>query len=165
MIEISIILPVYNGMRYLKDSVNSVISQSMANWELLILDDCSTDGSWEFLQSLQDNRVKLFQNETNKGLFYNLNFLIGQSSSSLIKIWAQDDIMYSHCLSEFVHFHKIHPEIGFSYSDRHYIDHAGELYINSKKDNTPEIVYQSLHTKIAFITGSIAGNKIGRAHV
>src|SRR5688572_16773922 len=88
---ISVILPVYNGGEYLKQSVESVLTQSLNNFELLILDDCSTDGSWSYLQSLDDNRIELYRNEKNKGLFYNLNFLIKASNSPLVKLWAQDD--------------------------------------------------------------------------
>ena len=82
--EITIILPVYNGGHYLVESVNSVLTQSFTNFELLIIDDCSTDGSWKYLSGLTDSRVKLIKNETNQGLFYNLNFLIKKSSSDLI---------------------------------------------------------------------------------
>lgn len=158
MPEISVILPVYNGMHYLKDSVESVLYQEHADWELLIVDDCSSDGSWEYLNTIEDKRVRIFRNASNRGLFPNLNFLIGHSAAPIIKIWAQDDIMYTNCLREFVRFHHRHPYIGFSYSERHYIDNAGELTISPKVDETPEIVSQPLHTEIAFITGSIAGN-------
>ena len=155
---ISVILPVYNGMAYLSLSVESVLKQDLQNFELLIIDDVSNDGSYEYLQALQDNRIKLFRNETNKGLFYNLNFLIGQSSSGLIKLWAQDDIMYPHCLTGFVNFHQKHPKLGFSYSGRTIIDEKGKIKENTKEDKTPEIISMELHTKIAYYTGSIAGN-------
>ena len=155
---ISIILPVYNGMAYLALSVESVLNQKLQNFEFLIIDDVSTDGSYEYLQALQDTRIKLFRNETNKGLFYNLNFLIGQSTSGLIKLWAQDDIMYPQCLALSVNFHQKHPNLGFSYSGRTIIDEAGKIKENTKEDKTPEIISKELHAKIAYYTGSIAGN-------
>lgn len=158
MPEASIILPVYNGIRYLRDSVESVLDQDFEDWELLVVDDCSSDGSWEYLNTITDRRVKIYRNPVNKGLFPNLNFLIGLSTAPIIKIWAQDDIMYSNCIRTVVAFHKRHPEIGFSYSERHFINNIGELSISSRIDSTPEVVNQQLHTKIAFLTGSIAGN-------
>ena len=158
MPEISIILPVFNGGNYLKQSVASVLQQQFTNFELLIIDDCSTDNSWQYLQQLQDSRIKLFKNEKNKGLFFNLNFLIQQSACPIIKIWTQDDIMYPICLQKVFSFHQVHSNIGFSYSERDYIDAAGNLIPNNKVDTTPEIVDTNLHTHIAFITGSIAGN-------
>ena len=156
--KISVVLPVFNGGNYLIESVNSILDQSLANFELLIIDDCSTDRSWEYLNTIKDSRINLFKNETNKGLFYNLNYLIKQSNSELIKLWAQDDIMLPDCLQSFVSFHNAHPEIGFSYSQRIIIDELGLTKENNVTDNTPEIISKELHSLIAYYTGSIAGN-------
>jgi glycosyltransferase involved in cell wall biosynthesis len=158
MLPISIILPVYNGVRYLEKSVTSVLNQQFSNFEFLVIDDCSTDGSWEYLQSLHDKRITLYRNESNRGLFYNLNFLIKKSHAPIIKIWSQDDVMYPDCLKEVADFHNRYPEISFSYTDRDYIDSEDAIMGIRKPDETPEIVSPALHTKIAFITGSIAGN-------
>lgn len=158
MSEIVIVLPVYNGGGYLPLSVESVLTQSLQDFEFYILDDCSSDESWTYLTTLQDKRIRLFRNEKNKGLFYNLNFLINNSTAPLIKLWSQDDIMYPQCLEKTVAFHKKHPHIGFSYSERHYIDDAGTLMPREVTDRTPEIVPTPLHSRIAFYTGSIAGN-------
>ena len=158
MKPISIILPVYNGMKYLDASVTSVLKQSFENFELLVIDDFSDDGSMEYLQSLKDERIQIFKNGKNRGLFYNLNFLIKQSKSPLIKLWSQDDVMYPHCLEAFVAFHQKHPSIGFSYSGRDIIDENGMVKKWDFVDNTPAIVSSALHARIAFFTGSIAGN-------
>lgn len=155
---ISVILPVYNGGEYLKLSVESVLKQDLSDFEFLILDDGSTDGSREWLSGLTDKRVQFFKNEINRGLFYNLNFLAEKCNSEIIKLWAQDDIMFPHCLKEVVKFHLIHPEIGFSYSMREMIDEHGNIRVVNGNDITPEIVSSSLHAKIAYYTGSIAGN-------
>lgn len=155
---ISVLLPVYNGGDYLKQSLQSVLNQQFINFEFLIIDDCSTDGSFEYLQSISDPRILLFRNEQNRGLFFNLNYLIGKSKSPLLKLWAQDDIMYPQSLGSFVAFHAAHPDIGFSYSGRDVIDEYGIIKENSKADNTPPIISTALHAKIAYYTGSIAGN-------
>lgn len=154
---ISVILPVYNGKPYLKDSVESVLKQNFRDFEFIILDDCSTDGSYEYLKSLDDPRIKLLRNEKNKGLFPNLNMLISASDTPLIKIWSQDDIMYPDCLQEFVNFHAQH-EVGFSYSNRDRIDEHGILKPVLPEDKTPAIISTALHSRIAYYTGSIAGN-------
>ena len=158
MQKISVVLPVYNGGTYLKLSIKSVLNQGYKNFELLILDDCSNDGSREYLDELLDSRIVYFKNITNKGLFYNLNFLIEKSTANLIKLWAQDDIMYADCLSTIVSFHTTHPDISFSYSGRTIIDENGTIVPNTGVDNTPEIIPFDLHARIAFYTGSIAGN-------
>jgi glycosyltransferase involved in cell wall biosynthesis len=155
---ISVILPVYNGGAYLVSSVVSVLSQSLENFELLILDDCSTDNSWKYIGGVNDNRLTIFKNDTNKGLFYNLNFLIKKCNSPLIKLWAQDDIMYPDCLERFVRFNQEHRGLGFCYSGRDIIDENGIVKKLNFVDNTPAIVSPDLHARIAFFTGSIAGN-------
>jgi glycosyltransferase involved in cell wall biosynthesis len=155
---ISIILPVYNGLPYLQDAIQSVLRQTYKNFEFLIVDDCSADGSWEYLNKIEDERVQLFRNDNNKGLFFNLNFLIRQSVTPIIKLWSQDDIMYENCIEEIVSFHSRHTQIGFSYTARHYIDAAGKSIDIDITDDTPEIVSSRLHARIAFFTGSIAGN-------
>lgn len=156
--SISVILPVYNGGSYLISSVESVLNQSFKNFELLILDDCSTDNSWGYLNGINDTRITLYKNEVNKGLFYNLNFLIKKSNSNLIKLWAQDDIMYPHCLESFVSYHRNHPGIGFSYSMRDIIDEKGIVKKLNEEDSTSELISSDMHARIAFFTGSIAGN-------
>lgn len=155
---ISVLLPVYNGGDYLTGSVNSVLAQAFDDFEFLVLDDCSTDESWAFLQTLRDPRLRLYRNEKNRGLFYNLNFLIRQSRGRYIKLWSQDDIMYPHCLQAFAAFHAAHPQIGFCYSGRDIIDEKGRLREQHRIDQTPALVSPVLHARIAFFTGSIAGN-------
>jgi glycosyltransferase involved in cell wall biosynthesis len=155
---ISVILPVFNAGSYLISSVESVLHQSIENFELLIIDDCSSDNSWKYINSIKDSRISIFKNEANRGLFYNLNFLIKKSKGNLIKLWAQDDVMYPHCLASFVAFHQKNTGLGFSYSGRDIIDKNGLVKKLNFIDNTPEIVSSDLHARIAFFTGSIAGN-------
>ncbi|RZK22587.1 MAG: glycosyltransferase, partial [Flavobacterium sp.] len=157
-VRISVILPVYNGGEYLKKSIQSVLSQSFSHFEFLVIDDCSTDGSFEWIKEVDDDRIQLHRNQYNRGLFYNLNFLIKLSSGNLIKLWSQDDIMYANCLAQVVDFHEKYPNIGFSYSGRDMIDEEGRIKVNLMADNTPEIIPTMLHAHIAYHTGSIAGN-------
>ncbi len=156
--DITVVLPVYNGGEYLQLSIDSVLNQQGVNIEFLIVDDCSTDGSWEYLQNIKDNRVALFRNTFNRGLFYNLNFLIKKSNSNLIKLWSQDDLMNEGCLLSFVNFHSKLDTIGFSYSSCEKIDEYGNVKNTILKDNTPEIISKDLHASICYYTGSIAGN-------
>ena len=158
MNHLVVILPVYNGGHYLKQSVESVLNQSIYDFDFYILDDCSTDGSWEYLSSLKDDRITLFRNDINRGLFYNLNFLIKTSEAGLIKLWSQDDIMYPQCIERILAFHKQYPQIGFSYTATHTIDEDGVIQEKSFVDKTPELISPELHARIAFYTGSIAGN-------
>lgn len=157
MHEISIILPVYNGIKYIQQCITSVLNQDHSKFEFLIIDDCSTDGSWEYLQSLKDDRIKLFKNDVNKGLFFNLNFLIQHTTSSRIKLWAQDDVMHTNCIKEIIEFHIENPQIGFSYTGCDYIN-ENSINNSPRNDTTPSIISTELHAYISFSVGSISSN-------
>ena len=72
---ISIVLPVYNGEAYLADSIESILRQTYENWELIIVNDCSTDHTLEIAESYQkrDPRIRVFSNERNLKLPHTLN--------------------------------------------------------------------------------------------
>jgi len=154
---ISVVLPVYNGMAYLKESVESVLNQQGIEFEFLICDDCSSDNSYNYLKSLDDRRIRLSRNEKNKGLFPTLNRLISEASTELIHLWAQDDIMLPICLKETVSFHREFPEVNFSFSRLQVIDAAGKItkvpIVFPNKTLSPEE-----HAIISILYGSISGN-------
>ncbi len=156
--DISVILPVYNGGKYLQSSVMSVLNQNFKSFDFFILDDNSDDGSYEWLVQLEDERIVLLRNQTNKGLFHNLNLLILRSETPLIKLWAQDDIMLPDCLLEFKKFYALHHQVGFLYCGSNYIDEHGNQRPDGPIDTTPAILSTYMHAQIAYYTGSIAGN-------
>jgi len=156
--EISIVLPVHNGMRYLKESIQSILNQDFDNWELIICDDASSDGSWDYISSLFDDRIYIFRNSMNKGLFPTLNYLCKKAQSNLIKLWTQDDKMNNNCLSKIIEFHQKYPDIAFSYCDVEQIDEHGNIIPLSFQDFTPEYIPKELHDKIALYAGSVACN-------
>jgi glycosyltransferase involved in cell wall biosynthesis len=92
--KISIITPVWNGMPYLQECVESVLRQDFEDWELLISDDGSTDGSRNWLDTLNDPRIRIFKQERNLGIFDNLNFLFRNASAPLSQILCQDDYLF-----------------------------------------------------------------------
>src|SRR5688572_29907894 len=92
--EISIITPVWNGLPYIKECIDSVLSQEFKNWELLVGDNCSTDGTREYLNQLNDPRIRVFNHDKNRGIFGNLNFLFDQAQAPLAYILCADDYFY-----------------------------------------------------------------------
>jgi glycosyltransferase involved in cell wall biosynthesis len=158
--KIAVILPVYNGIHFLEKAVKSVLEQSYNDFEFIIADDCSTDGSYEYLQTIRDTRIKLFRNIPNKGLFANLNFLLTQTTAPLIHLWSQDDIMKPMCLERTLLFHEKHTDLSFSYSMFDIIDADGKAKdVDAfKNDQTPEIVSSNLLIEISAFYSAIAGN-------
>ena len=87
----SVIIPTYNRKNMLAEAVDSVLRQSQRNLEVLIIDDCSTDGTEEFVRSIQDSRVKYFRNETNSGPEFSRNFGLKQARGKYINFLDDDD--------------------------------------------------------------------------
>lgn len=93
MTEISCILPVYNGENYLKSAIDSVLAQTFQDFELIIVDDGSTDSSPEILKSYKDKRIKIITNKKNLNLPKSLN--IGFShATGYAWTWTSHDNLY-----------------------------------------------------------------------
>jgi len=91
--SISIITPVWNGLPYIKECIESVLSQEFTDWELLISDNGSTDGTREYLYSLDDPRIRVFMQEVNLGIMNNLNFLFANATAPISQILCADDYL------------------------------------------------------------------------
>ncbi len=106
MTKLTIIMPVYNNLPYLKEAINSVISQKFKNWELLISDDSSTDGSVKFLKKIKNKKIKIFFQKKNLGIYGNCRFLHSKSKASIIKILCGDDKLKKDALKNTYNFMK-----------------------------------------------------------
>ena len=94
MPEISVIMSVYNGETYLEEAVESIINQTFTNWELVIINDCSTDSTSQILAdfALKDERIKVHTNEVNLRLPTSLNKAISLCQGKYIARMDADDI-------------------------------------------------------------------------
>ena len=84
---VSIIMPSYNTGRFIKDSIDSVLEQTHTNWELIIVDDCSTDDTDSVVsQYLHDNRIKYLKNYKNSGAAVSRNYALREAKGRWIFI-------------------------------------------------------------------------------
>ena len=96
---VSIITPCYNASSYIKETIESVINQTYNNWELIIIDDCSTDNSAEIINSYNDKRIRYFKTETPSGSpALPRNIGISESLGQYIAFLDSDDVWYPHKL-------------------------------------------------------------------
>src|SRR5687767_9960125 len=93
MSKYSIILPVRNGGNYVKECVNSILSQSYTDFHLLVLDNHSEDGTLEWIRSVPDTRVKLFPSERVLTIEENWGRVTGISKNEFITLIGHDDIL------------------------------------------------------------------------
>lgn len=93
-LKVSIAMTTYNGHEYLAQQLDSILSQSYADFEVVISDDCSTDGTWNILNNYaqKDSRIKIFKNSCNIGFIKNFERAIKLCSGDLIALADQDDI-------------------------------------------------------------------------
>jgi len=101
--KISVVMSVYNGEKYLKEAVDSILNQSFKDFEFIIINDGSTDGSKEILENYKDERIRLFNNQ-NQGLIGSLNEAIGYSRGEYIARMDADDISLPERLEKQISF-------------------------------------------------------------
>ena len=91
---ITVAMPVFNAGKYLRAAVMSIINQSYTHWELIIIDDGSTDHAIQSLNDIDDVRIKVIQDGVNKGLAARLNQIIDMANGDFIARMDQDDLSY-----------------------------------------------------------------------
>jgi hypothetical protein len=115
---VSVLLTSYNREAYIASSIESVLAQTFGDFELLISDNCSTDGSADIARSYErlDTRVRVVVNERNLGQFANRNRAAELARAPLLKYHDSDDMMYAHCLAAMVPPMLAHPQAAFGLS-------------------------------------------------
>jgi glycosyltransferase involved in cell wall biosynthesis len=112
---VSVVTPVYNGEKYLDDCIESVLSQTYDNWEYIILNNCSTDGSEALARQYaqKDRRIKVHTTDRHLEQMANWNRAISMISdeSKYCKVVHADDWLFSDCISEMVNIAEQHPEV------------------------------------------------------
>ena len=110
---VSVCIPVYNCERYIGEAIQSVLDQTLADFELIVCDDCSTDGTLKAVEGCRDPRIRIFRNDANIGMWPNWNKAMSHARGKYIKLLCADDVIYSDCLQAQVDVLKILPTIPF----------------------------------------------------
>ena len=125
---ISVILPVYNGGVDLFAAVNSIVDQTFSDWELIIIDDASSDGSLDRIREIKDDRIRIFRNRENKGIAFSLNRAINLSCGKYLARMDHDDIC---------HPDRLHKQYEFM-EQNHDIDLVATAYVLLEAGNIIE---------------------------
>ncbi len=99
--KVSILIPVFNRRQFIAECIQSALDQTFADFEVVVVDNASDDGTWEICQhfALQDPRVRVFRNETNIGPVRNWLAGIGQSRGRYLKLLFSDDLIAPNAIS------------------------------------------------------------------
>jgi glycosyltransferase involved in cell wall biosynthesis len=130
--KLSVCIPVYNGENYIEQTIDSVLSQSFTDFELIIVDNRSTDKTVARIQRYNDARIRLIQNQSNIGLIPNWNKAIENATGEYIKILPADDYIYPECLKVQCSILDMDTEhkISMVCARRNIIDETGKIIIN-----------------------------------
>jgi glycosyltransferase involved in cell wall biosynthesis len=118
---VSITSTVYNTAPFLLDMIKSILGQTFTDFEFVLLDDGSTDGSLELAQSVVDPRIRVFSNGTNRGRSYTLNRLTGLSRGRYIARMDSDDLSAPTRIARQVEFLEEHPDVDIVGTDTVYV--------------------------------------------
>ncbi len=126
---VSIVLPTYNGSRFLEEAIQSCLGQSYPNFELIIVDDASTDNTPEIIALYEnlDSRIRSIRLTTNFGLPAALNSGFAMTRGELLT-WTSDDNLYRpNAMSVLVDFMKANPQVDIVYTGFSFIDDEGRV--------------------------------------
>jgi glycosyltransferase involved in cell wall biosynthesis len=124
---ISVLMSVYNGERFLREAVESILSQTWTDFEFIIVDDGSTDGSVEIVESYADTRLRLVHNNRNLGLSQSLNRGLEEAGGRYVARMDADDISLPERFERQMSFMDAHPEVGACGTWAKDIDDSGQI--------------------------------------
>lgn len=125
--KVSICLPVFNGEKHVGAAIASALAQTKSEFELVIVDDNSSDGSWNIIQdwAAKDERISATRNTRGLGLFQNYNECMRRASGEFIKLFAQDDVLHPELLEICVQAFENQPQLRLVTCGKNWIDDNG----------------------------------------
>lgn len=142
MTKVSVVMPVYNGARFLQESIESILDQTFKDIEFLIVNDGSTDQSEEIIMEYAkiDDRINLITNPENLGIAEATNLGIAHARGEYIALMDQDDISMPERLEKQVVFLDTHPEISVVGANSIRLDEDGEQHFRQDVLETPGLI-------------------------
>lgn len=114
---VSIIMPSYNTAPYIEETIQTVLNQTYTNWEMIIVDDCSTDNTDEVLSRISDSRIRIFKNDRNSGAAVSRNRALREAKGQWIAFLDSDDLWMPEKLEKQISFME---KNGYSFSYTNY---------------------------------------------
>ncbi|WP_421692933.1 glycosyltransferase family 2 protein [Aestuariivirga sp.] len=158
--KVSVAIPVYNGQAYLAATIHSVLAQTCTDFELIICDDASRDGSLDVAASYPDPRIRILRNEKNLGFGGNWNRCLNEAQGTYIKILPQDDLLHPGCLQSQVDAFERDEKgaLALVYCARQIIGPSGRVHMRRSAGRSTRI---STGADIARRTARLGTNPIG----
>jgi len=152
--KISVVMAVYNAELFLIESIDSILNQTFDNFELIIINDGSTDGTKNIIESYDDDRIHLICQD-NKGLAKSLNVGINKANSDIIARMDGDDICYPNRFQEQIKYLNNNKNCIIIGSNANVIDQSGNYVYTTNVNTDPIKIKSPLSFKSPFIHPSI----------
>ncbi len=123
---VSVLLPVYNGARFIREAVTSICNQQFADFEIIVVDDGSTDATVEILESVADPRLVILRQKRNSGIVPTLNAGLARCRGKYVARMDADDIAVPSRLGVQVAYFEQHPEVGVVDCVQEIVDEKGQ---------------------------------------
>ncbi|MDO8529170.1 MAG: glycosyltransferase family 2 protein [bacterium] len=137
-LKFSILIPTCNGGENIRDTLKSILSQGFGNYEIIVQDDASSDNTVEIVNSIKDERIKVFVNEKNLGYPKNLNKLSQRAGGDIIYLMGQDDILAENALLDTYNAFKLSEDIGAVARPYYWFDKDIKIPVRATKQLNPE---------------------------
>lgn len=164
--QVSVVMPNYNGSRYISEAIKSVMNQTYTNWELIIVDDCSTDNSLSIIKPfLADSRIKLLTLDKNQKIANARNKAIELAKGEYIAFLDSDDIWTPHKLEKQLSYFENEGDIAVVYSFYSQIDEKSNDLGKVIRSKTKVTFYDMLKTNsIGCLTAIYSIKKAGKRY-
>lgn len=131
MPKVTVLLTSYNHDKYIKDAIESVMNQTFSNWEMIVVDDFSTDTSWEIIDGYEDVRIKKIRNPKNMGPEVAFDIMMEEAAGEYIAILHSDDVWCVEKLQKQVEYLDENRSIGAVFTGVNIIDKSGDIIQSS----------------------------------
>ena len=156
--RVSIVVPVYNGMPYLKELSASLLSQTFTDLQIVFSDGGSTDDSMAFLQTLSDNRVELMEIPAGSGAAANWTAATNAAHGEFTKLICQDDLLYPHAVADQVRDLEAHRDAVMAVATRDIIDARSRVLYRGRGlagiDRELEVISGSTAIRACYLAGT-----------
>ena len=139
MPRVSVVIPTYNRARFVREAIESVLRQTYRDFELIVVDDGSTDNTKEMIDSIKDPRIRYIY-QKNRGVSGAFNTGILASTAEYVALLASDNIMLEEALQKYIAFLDQHPEVGFCHGQFSTMDGSGRP-LRLKTLRGPKVTY------------------------
>jgi glycosyltransferase involved in cell wall biosynthesis len=129
---VSVCVPAYRAARFIGRTIESVLAQTLDDFELVVVDDASPDGTAEIASGFSDARLRLERNPANLGVAGNWNRAVEMAEGRYVKVLCDDDVLYPECLASQVAIMEAHPDVALVAGSRDVIDESGRVLLSNR---------------------------------